>query len=86
MYQRDDAKDPHIRCHVFVTNDFKGEVKETEEMRPEWFSKELIPWHEMWESDKDWVQEVLEGKSVSLKLYFGEHQKFLYSEPLNLTD
>jgi 8-oxo-dGTP diphosphatase/2-hydroxy-dATP diphosphatase len=32
---------------------------ETEEMKPEWFSLDKIPYEQMWESDEEWLKRVL---------------------------
>ncbi|RJO59938.1 8-oxo-dGTP diphosphatase [candidate division WS5 bacterium] len=48
--------------HIFTFSEFKGNPIETEEMRPQWFPIEDIPYDKMWESDKIWLPLLLEGK------------------------
>lgn len=45
--------------HVFKANDYKGEIKESEEMRPEWFNLNEIPYNNMWKDDEYWLPELL---------------------------
>ena len=40
-----------IEVHVFKGNDFSGEPRETEEMRPKWFHIDEIPFESMWPDD-----------------------------------
>ena len=50
-------------CHaVFLTSTFEGEPRETEEMTPQWFSIDQIPYQQMWEDDPLWYPLLLQGK------------------------
>ncbi len=51
--------------HVFVTDKWSGTPAETDEMKPEWFSAEKLPYEQMWASDAHWLPPVLAGKFVS---------------------
>lgn len=52
------------KAHVYFTENWIGEPKETEEMNPEWFKTEEIPFDEMWPADKFWIPEILSGKLI----------------------
>lgn len=54
----------HGLCHVFVSKDFEGEARETEEAVPIWTPLDDVPWSRMWEDDRAWLPHVLEGKTV----------------------
>lgn len=56
--------------HVFLVNDWQGEPKESEEMKPQWFDIKDIPFESMWPDDKHWLPAVLAGKKVEGKFYF----------------
>lgn len=47
---------------VFLIGDFGGNPKETEEMKPEWFAVNNIPYDMMWPSDRKWLPIILSGK------------------------
>jgi 8-oxo-dGTP diphosphatase len=49
-------------CTVFVATAFRGTPTETAEAIPLWSDVNQIPFHEMWEDDKLWLAQVLEGK------------------------
>jgi len=55
------GSDP-LEVHIFSINNFKGEPKETEEMKPEWFYLDEIPFGQMWPDDIHWVPLFLSGK------------------------
>jgi 8-oxo-dGTP pyrophosphatase MutT (NUDIX family) len=59
-----EEKEPKL-LHVYIVNNFSGEVKCTEEMRPEWFSFHALPYHRMIKGDEFWVPRVLAGESLS---------------------
>ena len=63
--------DPVImNVHVYALSEFSGEPQETEEMRPKWFHKNDIPYDEMWDDDKYWLQHFLEGKKFNGQFFF----------------
>jgi 8-oxo-dGTP diphosphatase len=51
-----------LHCAVFVARDFEGELCETDEATPYWFTLAEVPYHEMWEDDQHWLPQVLEGQ------------------------
>lgn len=59
---------------VYVVNwdESMGEPKETEEMKPEWFEKNKVPYEQMWEDDIYWLPRVLEGEFLEGCFYFKE--------------
>jgi 8-oxo-dGTP pyrophosphatase MutT (NUDIX family) len=56
--------------HVFFAKNWEGKPKETEEMAPRWFRLAEIPFSEMWDDDKFWLPEVLQGKKVRARFIF----------------
>ncbi len=64
-------KDPEIlEVHVFSATDFKGQPVETEEMKPQWFKIDRIPYNQMWPDDKYWLPLLLNGKNFQGNFYF----------------
>lgn len=55
---------PCIHAHLFVAADYRGEPSETDEAIPLWIDIRELPFDEMWEDDRLWLREVLEGKTV----------------------
>lgn len=53
--------------HVFVTDKWEGIPSETDEMKPEWFSADKLPYNQMWISDLHFLPPVLAGKFVTAK-------------------
>jgi 8-oxo-dGTP pyrophosphatase MutT (NUDIX family) len=58
--------------HVYLCESWNGEVTESEEMSPSWFSPRNIPYEVMWPDDIFWLPLVLEGKEVRAKFSFAE--------------
>ena len=56
--------------HVFISRNWKGEPKESEEMRPKWFKIKEIPFAEMWPDDKFWFPKILAGKKLRADFIF----------------
>lgn len=59
-----------LRCHLFRGSAIKGEPKETEEMRPAWFSHSEVPYDIMWPDDRHWLPAFLDGKRIVGEFHF----------------
>ncbi len=52
-----------MRVHIFDTTDFDLEPVESEEMRPQWYKVEEIPFERMWPDDEHWFHYMLSSQS-----------------------
>jgi 8-oxo-dGTP diphosphatase/2-hydroxy-dATP diphosphatase len=59
-----------IEAHLFEVTEFTGEPVETEEMRPQWFYKNEIPYDKMWPDDRFWIPYFLDGKKFEGEFFF----------------
>ncbi|RLN93902.1 hypothetical protein BBJ28_00014098 [Nothophytophthora sp. Chile5] len=66
-----------LEVHVFLTYDFVGEPSESEEMKPQWYDADDIPFDQMWADDSLWLPHVLDGKSVSGHFHFAKDEDTL---------
>lgn len=60
-----------LETHIFRAMDFTGRPTETEEMRPEWYNVDEIPFDSMWPDDHIWLPLFLTGKKFKGKFLFG---------------
>lgn len=68
-----------LEAHIFKVIDFTGEPLEGEEMRPEWFGVEAIPYDKMWSDDIYWLPALLTGKKFKGKFLFDRPSDAEYS-------
>jgi 8-oxo-dGTP pyrophosphatase MutT (NUDIX family) len=68
-------KEYNQQVHLFLIREWEGEPEETEEMKPQWFGRGIIPYDEMWDDDKYWLPHILEGKKLKAKFFFDEQDK-----------
>ena len=61
-----------LEVHIFKGTKYTGEPKEGEEMRPEWFNIEDIPFDIMWPDDRYWMPLVLDDKKFEGRVVFGD--------------
>ncbi len=54
-----------MRVHVYTATKWEGTPAESEEMKPQWFSVDNIPYTDMWPDDPYWLPSVLAGKKVT---------------------
>ncbi|MDD2225302.1 MAG: 8-oxo-dGTP diphosphatase [Candidatus Shapirobacteria bacterium] len=58
---------------VFITNDWEGEPSESEEMKPQWFETNNLPFDSMWPDDPFWLPSILSGKKIQAEFTFGDN-------------
>jgi 8-oxo-dGTP pyrophosphatase MutT (NUDIX family) len=66
--------------HVYLIESWDGEPIESEEMRPQWYTLDSIPFENMWPDDTFWLPKVLDGEMIKAKFVFGENDAVLEKE------
>lgn len=64
----------NLSFHLYLVYKWDGEPTESDEMIPEWFDIENIPYDKMFPDDKYWLPLILEGKKI--KAYFEFDEKW----------
>lgn len=65
---------------VFVTRRFEGDPVASDELDPEWFALDEVPYEQMWDDAKRWLPAVLAGGAVRRTFVFGEDLATVVSE------
>lgn len=50
--------------YVYFVRQYEGTIVETEEMEPQWFSADTLPYDEMWKGDRTWIPMILRGRKI----------------------
>lgn len=58
--------------HVYFSEKWNGEPKESDEMNPKWFSINDLPFQDMWPDDIFWLPVVVKGNLLKAMFKFGE--------------
>lgn len=66
-----------LEVHVFRAEEFSGEPTESEEMRPQWFPVDAIPFEKMWPDDRYWFPLFLARKEFKGRFLFGSKDSVL---------
>ena len=74
VYKYEDME-KELKVHLFVAEAHSGEPRESEEMRPRWFSPEEIPYAEMWADDVHWYRFLLQRQPISARFHFEKDMK-----------
>lgn len=64
--------------YVFFTSSFTGELKECDEARPFWTDANNIPFENMWEDDKIWLERALKGEHFKAYFIFDDKKMLDY--------
>lgn len=76
-FRFESKRDEVLEVHVFRVRSYFGEPYETNEMRPQWFTTDAIPYDEMWPDDIHWLPVFLTGKKFRTKFLFGDGDRVL---------
>ncbi|KKU48197.1 MAG: hypothetical protein UX68_C0019G0026 [Parcubacteria group bacterium GW2011_GWA2_46_9] len=66
-----------LEVHIFKADNFLGEPIESDEMKPQWFHTDEIPFGNMWSDDIYWMPLFLSGKKFKGKFLFGKSDVIL---------
>lgn len=72
-----EGKPEILEVHIFRAENFEGEPIESEEMRPQWFHVDEIPFGSMWADDSYWIPLLLKGKKFKGQFLFGEGDRII---------
>lgn len=72
---------PDIHCHVFIADGYEGTPTQTPEAIPLWTQVSEIPYDRMWDDDRYWLGEMLEGRTFRGRFVFHE-ETILWREVL----
>lgn len=53
-----------MRVHVFTCTDYTGTPQESEEMKPQWYNVDSLPYQLMWPDDQYWMPLLLKETKV----------------------
>ncbi|OLY79905.1 7,8-dihydro-8-oxoguanine triphosphatase [Smittium mucronatum] len=75
-----------LTAHLYTSDRFNGVPVETEEMRPEWFDINNIPFTKMWNDDKYWFSFAVENKPFIARFSFKSDLKTIVRHNINFVD
>lgn len=65
-----DKEEWNQKVIIYRVDEFDGEPVETEEMKPEYFDLDKIPWNQMWAGDDEWIPNVIASKHFTGEIHF----------------
>ncbi len=68
--------------HVFVWTKYEWEPTETEEMRPQWWDIDKIPYEDMRDDDKIWLPRFLRWEKFEYEFTFNEKSEIVWQKTL----
>ncbi len=80
-----DAVQGNWRVTVFRTEEYEGDPIETDEMKPQWWPVDAIPYEQMWLGDDQWMPYVVSGHKFEAEMWFDGNQKNIKNDirPVN---
>ena len=75
-FQFESDEQDHL-VNFFRAMQFFGQPSETNEMKPEWFNVNQIPYNQMWEDDKYWLPLLISGQKFKGDFLFDAYNKII---------
>ena len=72
-----------FEVHVFEALKFTGQPEESEEMLPQWFALDDIPYKKMWPDNKLWLPLLLQGKKIKANFLYNQ-KNILIKHEINI--
>jgi 8-oxo-dGTP pyrophosphatase MutT (NUDIX family) len=66
-----------ILVYVYLSEHWQGEPKESEEMKPQWFNFNDIPFQEMWPDDQYWLPKIINKDKVKAAFNFDTNNRII---------
>lgn len=70
-----DEENWEMHVWVYLSREWEGEPQESEELAPQWFGQDAIPYAEMWDTDEHWLPPLLEGRKLNGTFWIGADNK-----------
>eukprot|EP00455_Lapot_gusevi_P032239 TRINITY_DN3513_c0_g1_i1.p1 TRINITY_DN3513_c0_g1~~TRINITY_DN3513_c0_g1_i1.p1 ORF type:complete len:106 (-),score=16.25 TRINITY_DN3513_c0_g1_i1:12-329(-) len=67
-----------LEVHVFKVLRYQGVPAETEEMRPQWYGVDSIPYQQMWSDDPHWMPQFLANRKFQGYFLYEDEVVFSY--------
>ncbi len=73
-----ETDDPwHMYVYAYLCDEWAGEPVESDEMAPQWYALDAIPYATMWQDDEHWLPLVLAGRAVIGRFTFDDEDRLL---------
>ena len=72
------------KVYIFLARDWQGDPLETEEMRPEWFAFDSVPYEIMWSADKSILPLLLAGKKIQGEVIYKNERDPDHTEKIRI--
>jgi 8-oxo-dGTP diphosphatase len=71
----DNPRSWNQRVFVYRTSTWTGTVTESEEIKPEWYSVNELPFNKMWDDANYWLNDILAGNAIWAQFTFNSELK-----------
>jgi 8-oxo-dGTP diphosphatase len=61
--------------YIYISDNFEGEPENKGEGELRWYALDDIPLEKMWDDDRYWLKDALNGRQVDMRFYFNKDNK-----------
>eukprot|EP00516_Mucochytrium_quahogii_P013041 CAMPEP_0203793322 /NCGR_PEP_ID=MMETSP0100_2-20121128/5792_1 /ASSEMBLY_ACC=CAM_ASM_000210 /TAXON_ID=96639 /ORGANISM=" , Strain NY0313808BC1" /LENGTH=164 /DNA_ID=CAMNT_0050697071 /DNA_START=149 /DNA_END=643 /DNA_ORIENTATION=- len=81
-----EGMDKAMLVHVYRATEWQGEIVETEEMKPEWFDCDKVPYENMWADDIHWYSLLFDGTPFTARFDFASDMTTILRKTVTRTN
>ncbi len=67
----------HMNVAVFTGQKWAGKPQESDEIRPQWWQFDDIPYDKMWDDSRYWLPQVVAGEKIEAKFCYDANNKIV---------
>jgi 8-oxo-dGTP pyrophosphatase MutT (NUDIX family) len=80
FYELHQGEQSKLIAHTFICTAWDGEPSESEEMTPQWFPLDQIPYDTMWPDDRYWLSQALTGTKLRTVFRYDDNNALISHE------
>ena len=62
----------NFKTKIYIVEEWKGEPVNSDEMEPEWFTMDSVPYKDMWDDNRYFLPRILEGRTIEAHMMYDE--------------
>jgi 8-oxo-dGTP diphosphatase len=61
-----------LKVFVFIACEWSGQLRDSDEVDPQWYARDSIPYDDMWDDARYWLPQVMAGQTIEARFTFAD--------------
>lgn len=67
----------NLTVFVFAAYQWQGHLRESDEVEPQWYPRDGVPYDDMWDDARYWLPAVLAGRTIEARFTFADDNEIV---------